>query len=587
MARIVFGLDPTPRAALVWIMLVASMVGLLAFLRALGIATVPALSAVILFTVWTGMIDVSAGFFASSPYMQVLGVGLWALTLCARYVGTPDSDDKQVAAPALLLMVTATIDNAGLWVIPASIIVALGTPSIESGDGTTKRRRCAIAMAAAVGLVMAGVHIWILRTGASGGDLLSAGRERTVIRFVHDIGFVIACSWSRILFGPLSVERAGALFLVPLGLFIGASFLTSGPSGRRIIGVLLFSLVVAAAFVAIGRPGISERGANSQHLWIVGALLVSLVAAALNTVYVREPAWRTRTVEITICLMMLTLPPRLLGLLSAKSDWAYRRVEANAVRSIGRWLKAKSVTAGPLSVPWVGGERISQTVQGLGANPYDIDTYSPFLAAAGANAEFVVPHGSGVHERLGVRSVRTLGAAISSKLLEAIRREPELNRMFFGPIDLTLDSHPFTLDMAPLQPHNTFKRRNLAEAAAVSARDKKFLQFASTGNTSYYLWRGEIATEKYHRIEMSVWRVSPPVEAKVFVVFDTRSSQRLAPDWVVVPNQPMMHTVLRVNLLRQPKYALNSVVRNLRLVFSEPGTYVMRAAGVHSSAETR
>ncbi len=579
-ARRLFGLAPAPRAIAVWIMLVATITGLCVFLRMVGMASIPALAAPAVLTVWTGMTDVSAGFFGSSPYMQVLGCGLWALSGMGMWLKGIRTGFGHVLAWCPLLVVATLIDNAGLWVIPAAIIVSIGIPLSGERADMVRRRRGAIFTVVAVGTIMTFVHLLILLARGSRGDLLAGGHARTLVTFANDIGYVVANSWQHMISGPLDIERVQWALLAPLVASFIAGWWSSNAMWRRVILMMLSSLVIAAAFVAIGRPGIHVRGANTQHLWVVAAFLVSSAAAVLHSAYARSVVWRDRVIEFVLFIIIFSLPVRVLGLLSAKFDWAYRRVEANAVRSFGNWLSTVSEKQRVLRVPWIGGERMCQTVRGLEPNPYDIVTYTPFLASPGTRIEFVVAQGAQVPLSKDVSLARRPSTAISPKLIDAIRSTSNIDLMFFGPINLTLTKHPFRLDLAPATLHNNVDHRHLVGASGKSIQGNKQLEFVSNGQAIYYLRRGALDTSTSHVVEVSAWRVHPAESARVLVAYESPYGDGVSPDWIVVPSEPMNEEVLRVNLARQPRFALCDRVKDLRLVFVQPGTYRVRAAGV-------
>ncbi len=583
LARSLFGLNPVPRALVAWLVLVMALASVVLVLRTLRVPAVGALAVVVLLPSLSGFSSVAAGFFSSSPYVQVLCLGAWALMLTAAVVRSPRPTLWSRLGLFVTLTLTGLIDNAGAWVLPAAAAVAVHPLGLITwSDARDQARKLFVPWAAATVLIV-GLNVALLGSGNSRSNPLAGGSSHGLGMFALDAVSLIAQSLGEIAMGPLYVRPGGYALAALWVLVVLVALRSSWSNGDRSIITLGTLLLISVAIVHIGRPGLSMRGANSQHLWTVAAWCTSMLGVALGTAWSAGTAARFRSVELLLGIIVLVAPARGLGWLTAKSDWAYRRGEARAVRSIGMNLVAPlaRLNNGIAVAPNVRGSRLCQVVPGLSANPFDLSVYSPFLKQYALSLRFLP---STIDPDLGDE---THGNADLRSALNRIRllaqRNKHVSRLLIQPRDLTIARHPFNVMTIPIARANV-REESLTKASLVRQTDGSVIEFWSEGMATYWVSTVTGSPHRKHLLEVAAWSLPPASEVPVEVRFDGSLPQRLGASWIVLGRSSGPNRAIVVDMLDEPAWSLSAHVRNVRLVFRVPGRYRLMGAQLLTTA---
>lgn len=578
-ANLFFGTNPGPRAVVAWLMTWATLLGFVLVLRSLSMSAAGIIAAVAAFTVWTGFTSVCAGFFAASPYMQVLGTGLWSIYLVMRFIRQGRPFD--LAASASCVLATLLLDNAGFWLIPCLLVVGYATVASSSQTRYLPRYGVSAILTMAIAVVIGLVNYVVLSSGSSRSDLLAAGQARSVWQLLRDMSALAAHAAGGIAFGPIASPRLGQTALASVLCLVAFVAIVAR---RRLpwhaVLSTLACLLVCLAFVAVGRPGIADRGANTQHLWLASCWLCAIAGWLTHGIWLGGLTGRRLAVELLAVVLLLSTPVRVLGWLSAKSDYAYRRNEADAVRRFRDEVVLPLAEIEPhVRVLGLPGHRLCQTVSGLAANPYDLHVYSPFLRTPNISPLFVEAESGAIGISGDLLRSDNVRSAVGDQFIRLAGSSRFLSHALYDPIDLALDRHPFTPATSPVRegrhpPANAVIR---STGATPSVTDLG-IELESDGTATVIVRSGQWCPSDWRYLRVSVGTDQRASARRVQVAYECDSEQQLGASWIRPFGTLRPTRSLVLDMHSEPSYVLSRHIRNLSLRFPDSGRYVVREA---------
>ena len=547
-----------------------------------------------LFLFWSPWAEMLGGYYILSVYLLIAACGLGTV-LC--YLQWKATKSACAAIGASLCAGVATLLDTSGWYVPPALAVFLAADYF-SADRAERlfnwaHRHRLILMASSVTVATCLAVTMLCYTVMSPGLFLSMGDagQRNPGRLILDLLYLLDVGLLGSMALPFLYARlpVAAIMILAAGAFVAFSlliiFVWRSADRRQRITLVSTSIVIlgSALMVNLGRPSgdtflvrWSAKHVCPAYIWLCILLALSWQILWGH----RHERSRVNMAEITVVALIGFVTAQTMfgaiGLAVSFPPFGYpaeirdaitrrRNVHELATNIISPTSPSSD---SPVAIPTLDGAYINLKHPSL--FEYNLSSYLPFIGKP--ENDIALVRNAAMQPGVGprVRTVASLRTAVSPRFIELLQRNVTLRDYYMLPVMLRAETTTSPVSIEPPTPASVFQ--GTAEADVDGA-----LRLRSDGQAVLRVVDSPFDPETlpYLRLRIEHLRDGQRSDFNVGVAFQT--------DFDLTPVRGTLHipaseaAIMSVDLRQLYAFALSRHVSNLKLVFSEPGTYRIAA----------